>query len=68
MMQEIKITQLPGFRLGNAQDADAGTGASVGKFRGMEQAMKTGIGSYAVQLGALTVGRVVRVMRQVDEV
>lgn len=39
----------------------AGTGASVGKFRGMDQAMKTGIGSYAVQLGALAVGAVVAV-------
>ncbi|MFR5602328.1 MAG: P1 family peptidase [Lachnospiraceae bacterium] len=34
----------------------AGTGASVGKLAGMEQAMKSGIGMYAVQLGQLKVG------------
>ena len=46
---------------GNYQDGchGAGTGASVGKFRGMGQAMKTGIGSYAVRLGRLEVGVVV---------
>ncbi len=37
----------------------AGTGASVGKWHGMAQAMKTGIGSYAVRLGGLEVGAVV---------
>ena len=48
---------------GNYQDGcfGAGTGASVGKFRGMAQAMKTGIGSYAVRLGALEVGAIVAV-------
>ena len=48
---------------GNYQDGcfGAGAGASVGKFRGMGQAMKTGIGSYAVRLGALEVGAVVAV-------
>ena len=46
---------------GNYRDGchGAGTGASVGKFRGMGQAMKTGIGSYAVRLGRLEVGAVV---------
>ena len=46
---------------GNYRDGchGAGTGASVGKFRGMGQAMKTGIGSYAVRLGQLEVGAVV---------
>lgn len=33
----------------------------MGKYRGMGQAMKTGIGSYGVQLGALKVGAVVAV-------
>lgn len=37
----------------------AGTGASVGKFRGRDCAMKSGIGSYAVQIGQLQVGAVV---------
>lgn len=48
---------------GNYQDGNfgAGTGASVGKICGMEFAMKAGIGSYAVQLGALKVGAIVTV-------
>lgn len=48
---------------GNYQDGNygAGTGASVGKFLGMEQCMKSGIGSYAVQIGDLKVGAVVAV-------
>ena len=48
---------------GNYRDGcfGAGTGASVGKLRGMAQAMKSGIGSYAVRLGALEVGAVVAV-------
>ena len=43
---------------GNYRDGNfgAGTGATVGKIRGMERCMKSGIGSYAVQLGALKVG------------
>lgn len=39
----------------------AGTGATVGKFYGMDTCMKSGIGSYAVQIGALKVGAVVAV-------
>ena len=39
----------------------AGCGATVGKIAGMETCMKTGIGSYAVQLGALQIGAVVAV-------
>lgn len=39
----------------------AGTGASVGKYRGMERAMKSGLGIYAVQVGDLKVGAVVAV-------
>lgn len=47
----------------NYQDGclGAGAGASVGKYRGMGQAMKTGIGSYGVQLGELKVGAIVAV-------
>ncbi len=46
----------PNYRDGNY---GAGCGASVGKCRGMATAMKTGIGSYAVQLGELQLGAVV---------
>lgn len=46
---------------GNYQDGQhgAGTGATVGKLMGMEGSMKSGIGSYAVQIGELKVGAVV---------
>ena len=37
----------------------AGCGATVGKIAGMETAMKTGIGSFALQLGELQIGAVV---------
>ena len=45
----------------NYQDGNhgAGCGATVGKIAGMETCMKTGIGSYAVQIGELQVGAVV---------
>lgn len=46
----------PNYRDGNF---GAGCGATVGKFAGMETCMKTGIGSYAVQLGELQIGAVV---------
>ncbi|MDF2653676.1 MAG: peptidase family [Bacillota bacterium] len=39
----------------------AGTGASVGKFQGVANMMKSGLGTYAVQLGSLQVGAVVAV-------
>ncbi len=39
----------------------AGTGATVGKILGMEHSMKSGIGSYAVSVGAVKVGAVVAV-------
>lgn len=39
----------------------AGTGATVGKIRGMERAMKSGLGSYALQVGDLKVGALVAV-------
>jgi CTP:molybdopterin cytidylyltransferase MocA len=39
----------------------AGCGATVGKIKGMETCMKTGIGSYAVQIGELKLGAVVAV-------
>ena len=46
----------PNYRDGNH---GAGCGATVGKLAGMETCMKTGIGSFAVQLGELQVGAVV---------
>lgn len=46
----------PNYRDGNY---GAGCGASVGKIAGMGTAMKTGIGSYAVQIGELQIGAVV---------
>lgn len=39
--------------------AGAGTGASVGKYRGCDCAMKSGFGTYAVELGVLKVGAAV---------
>lgn len=39
----------------------AGTGCSVGKYRGMDRAMKSGFGTYALQAGALKVGALVAV-------
>ncbi|MEG0377372.1 MAG: P1 family peptidase [Eubacterium sp.] len=39
----------------------AGTGATVGKIRGPQTMMKSGLGVYAVQIGALKVGAVVSV-------
>ena len=46
---------------GNYRDGNygAGCGASVGKWKGMETCMKSGIGSYAVQVGQLQVGAIV---------
>lgn len=48
---------------GNYRDGcfGAGTGATVGKLLGMEYCMKSGIGSYAVQVGELKVGALVAV-------
>ena len=46
----------PNFRDGNY---GAGCGASIGKLAGMDTCVKTGIGSYAIQLGELRVGAIV---------
>ena len=46
----------PNYRDGNY---GVGCGATVGKIAGMETCMKTGVGSYAVQIGDLQVGAVV---------
>ncbi len=39
----------------------AGTGATVGKFFGVDRAMKGGLGSYSIQVGDLKVGAIVAV-------
>lgn len=48
---------------GNYKDGNfgAGCGATVGKWYGMDTCMKSGIGSYAVQIGDLKIGAVVAV-------
>ena len=46
----------PNYRDGNY---GAGCGATVGKIAGMETCMKTGIGSYAIQIGELKIGAIV---------
>ena len=63
----------PDFEMGykacmNATDREcpsgnvgAGTGATVGKFLGLDRAMKGGLGSYALQIGDLQVGAIVAV-------
>ena len=51
-----KALDAPNYQDGNY---GAGCGATVGKIAGMETCMKTGIGSYAVQIGELQVGAVV---------
>ncbi len=50
--------EAPNYRDGNY---GAGCGATVGKYAGMDYCMKSGIGSYAVQLGELKIGAVVAV-------
>ena len=48
--------EAPNYRDGNY---GAGCGATVGKIAGMDSCMKTGIGSYAIQIGELQVGAIV---------
>ena len=50
--------EFPNYKDGNY---GAGCGATVGKINGMDTCMKTGIGSYAVQVGELKIGAVVAV-------
>ena len=51
-----RALEAPNYRDGNY---GAGCGATVGKIAGMDYCMKSGIGSYAVQIGELRVGAVV---------
>lgn len=48
---------------GNYQDGNygAGCGATVGKWKGMDYCIKSGIGSYAVSIGELKIGAIVAV-------
>ncbi len=50
-------------QLGNYRDGNfgAGTGATVGKLYGMERCMKSGIGSFALQVGEVQIGAIVAV-------
>ena len=48
----------PNFKDGNY---GAGCGATVGKITGMDNCMKTGIGSYAIEIGELKLGAIVAV-------
>lgn len=48
--------ETPNYRDGNY---GAGCGATVGKYAGMDYCMKSGIGSYAIQIGELKVGAIV---------
>ena len=48
----------PNYRDGNY---GAGCGATVGKYAGMDTCMKSGIGSYAIQIGELQIGAVTAV-------
>lgn len=50
--------EAPNYRDGNY---GAGCGATVGKLAGMKTCMKSGIGSYAIELGSLKIGAVVAV-------
>lgn len=61
--QAMAYAACEGAQAGNYRDGNfgAGTGATVGKLLGMERCMKSGIGSYAVQIGELKVGAVVAV-------
>ena len=51
-----KAFESPNYKDGNY---GVGCGATAGKIAGMETCMKTGIGSYAVQIGDLKIGAVV---------
>lgn len=61
--QAMAYEACEGAAAGNYRDGNygAGTGATVGKLLGMERCMKSGIGSYAVQIGDLKVGALVAV-------
>ena len=51
-----RAMEAPNYRDGNY---GAGCGATVGKLKGMESCMKTGIGSFALQIDELQIGAIV---------
>ena len=53
-----RALEAPNYRDGNY---GAGCGATVGKLGGMATCMKSGVGSYAIQLGELQIGAIVAV-------
>ncbi len=53
-----RAMEAPNYRDGNY---GAGCGATVGKVCGMDTCMKSGIGSYAIELGELKIGAIVAV-------
>ena len=53
-----RAMEAPNYRDGNF---GAGCGATVGKICGMDTCMKSGIGSYAIELGELKIGAIVAV-------
>ena len=63
--KDIRPDREMGYRAcgGNYRDGNygAGTGATVGKFKGTEFMMKTGIGSFALQEGPLKIGAIAAV-------
>lgn len=54
ILKEISIKDIENIKIGNAENKEAGTGATVGKIHGADGCMKSGIGSYAVQIGELS--------------
>ena len=50
-----------GYEAPKEGNVGAGIGCSVGKYRGMERAMKSGFGTFAFQVGAVKVGAIVAV-------
>lgn len=63
--KDVRPDKAMGYKAcgGTYQDGNygAGTGATAGKYLGTAYMMKTGIGSYAVQIGQLKIGAVVAV-------
>lgn len=56
-----KACENAGYEAPLEGNVGAGIGCSVGKYRGMERAMKAGLGTYAIQAGAVKVGAIVAV-------
>lgn len=55
----IKACENASYNLVERGNVGAGTGASIGKCKGPEFAMKSGIGTYAVEVGDVKIGAIV---------